>query len=220
MADVKITYFTEVTSSWCYWFEPAWAELQARFKDQVSFDWKIALLDAAALPTNREQLEWFYRRSGTITRSPFMLNSGWYDPALNEYLAPNCIAEAAKDLGINGDAVRLEIARAGLREGEKIGEWKVSLLAALRAASNLDCDRLNSLAKSEVIEARIRASTAEFHALKMTQRPAFLIENRIGDRAAISGVIEVEAIAAMIKAMLADATAYASHAAHFGSPPP
>src|SRR5688572_29202562 len=74
--NVNVIYFVEVTSSWCYWAEPAWREIKSRFADQpVTFDWKIALLDQSGLPSSREQIDWFYRRSGTIMRSPFMLNS-------------------------------------------------------------------------------------------------------------------------------------------------
>src|ERR1051325_587802 len=117
--SVRVTYYLEVTSSWCYWAEPAWAELRRRYAGQpVEFDWKIALLDAGALPKSRAQAEWFYRRSGSIMRSPFMLNSGWLDPDIKEYLVPNYVAEAAKDLGVQDDRVRLAIAHAAVREGK------------------------------------------------------------------------------------------------------
>ena len=38
----KVTYFLEVISSWCYWAEPAWAELKRKYDGKVQFDWKIA----------------------------------------------------------------------------------------------------------------------------------------------------------------------------------
>ena len=50
------------------------ADLRARFEGRVEFAWKIALLDAAALPPSRAAMEWYYRRSGTITRAASMLN--------------------------------------------------------------------------------------------------------------------------------------------------
>src|SRR5688572_20959209 len=104
---VKVTYYLEVISSWCYWAEPAWRELKERYTStKVTFDWKIALMDESGLPVSREQVEWFYRRSGTIVRSPFMLNSGWFEVGVKEYLVPNFVAEAAKDLGVNDDRVR------------------------------------------------------------------------------------------------------------------
>src|SRR5690242_13899448 len=92
---MKVTYYLEVISSWCYWAEPAWAELKQRYAGRVDFGWKLALMDASGLPVSCNQCEWFYRRSGTITRSPFMLNSGWFEPGQKEYLAPNLVAEAA-----------------------------------------------------------------------------------------------------------------------------
>jgi len=215
---MKVTYYLEVISSWCYWAEPAWAELKQRYAGQVEFGWKLALMDASGLPLSRNQCDWFYRRSGTIMRSPFMLNSGWFDPGLKEYLAPNLVAEAAKEFGVTDDRVRLAIAHAALREGRKVGNWAESAAVAA-AAAGLDAAALLEKAKSPEVAARARATTAEFHALQVNQRPTFLLENRIGDRAVFSGLAAATPLVAAIDAMLNDAAAYAAHAAHFGPPP-
>jgi predicted DsbA family dithiol-disulfide isomerase len=213
-----VTYYTEVTSSWCYWAEAAWAELKHRYPGRVEFHWKIALLDAASLPVSREQLEWFYRRSGTIVRSPFMLNAGWYKDGLKEYLAANLVAEAAKDLGVTDDRVRLAITHAALREGRPVDDLEtVAHIAA--AAGDLTPRDLASAAKRPEVEQRVRASTVEFHALRVTQRPAFVIENSIGDKAVLSGTWKNEPIAAAIDSMLADEAAYTAWAVHIGPPP-
>src|SRR5258707_1193078 len=92
---ITVTDYLDVVSSWCFWSEPTWAELKKRYDLRVEFQWKIALMDPSGLPTSREQEQWFYRRSGMMMRSPFMLNTDWYDPSLPEWLAPNCVAEAA-----------------------------------------------------------------------------------------------------------------------------
>jgi predicted DsbA family dithiol-disulfide isomerase len=217
--NVKVTYYLDVTSSWCYWAEPAWAELKQRFaKQPVEFSWRIALLDEAALPTSREQLEWFYRRSGLIMRSPFMLNSGWYEPGQKEYLAPNCVAEAAKHFGVNDDRVRVALSTAGEREGQKTNQWKVSAAVAAKAGG-LDAKKLLAKAQSAEIEKIVRATTAEFHAFQVNERPAFALQSNIGDRAVFSGLVNLGPIGVTIDAMIADAAAYAAHAAHFGEPP-
>jgi predicted DsbA family dithiol-disulfide isomerase len=217
--SVKITYYLDVVSSWCYWAEPAWAELKQRYaKAPVEFNWKIALVNPDAIPASRALEEWYYRRSGTIMRSPFMLDSGWLTHA-GQYLPPNYVAEAAKDLGVTDDRVRLSIMEAGMRQGQKVGEWEVAAKVAARAAG-LNAKTLLKLAKSPAVEKRVRATTAEFHAFKMTQRPAFLLENNIGDRAVFSGLVKVAPLAAAIDAMLEDSAAYAAYAAHHGSPPP
>jgi len=175
-------------------------------------------MDPSGLPTSREQEEWFYRRSGMMMRSPFMLSTEWYDPSLAEWLAPNCVAEAAKDFGITDDRVRLALAHAALREGKGIGDWNVAADTGAQAGA-IDTGKLLERAKSAEVEQRVRTSTAEFHALQVTQRPAFVIDTDIGDRAVFSGVIKLEPLTATIDSMLDDAAVYAAHKAHFGDPP-
>ena len=217
--NVKITYYLDVVSSWCYWAEPAWAELKQRYaKAPVQFDWAIAMLDESGMSKSRAQADWFYRRSGTIVRSPFMLNSGWLTHS-KEYLPPHCVAEAARDLGAADDRVRLALMEAAMREGQHVGEWDVAVVVAVQA-TGLDAATLLKKAQSPGIEKRVRESTADFHALQVKQRPTFVLESNIGDRAVLSGLVKVAPMAATIDAMLEDAAAYAAHAAHHGSPPP
>jgi predicted DsbA family dithiol-disulfide isomerase len=219
MMRLTVTYYLDVISSWCFWAEPAWAELKQRHEGKVEFQWKIALLDKTGLPTSRAQEEWFYRRSGTIMRSPFMLSSAWYDePVRSEYLAPNCVAVAAKDFGITDDRVRLALAYAGLREGKRFGEWEIAAEVGARAA-NLDANELLERAQSTAVETRVRADTADFHSLQVTQRPTFVLDSEIGDRAVFSGFARLAPLATALDAMLDDVEAYTSYAAHFGAPP-
>ena len=101
---------------------------------------------------------------------------------------------------------------------EPDGEWE--LAAAIGAkAGGLDKAKLLERARSPEVEARARATTAEFHAFHVTQRPTFLIDSEIGDRAIFSGIAALPPIIATIDAMLEDLAAYESHAAHFGAPP-
>jgi predicted DsbA family dithiol-disulfide isomerase len=176
------------------------------------------LLDDSGHSTSLAQEDWFFRRSGSIVRSLFMLNSSWFDPAMREYLAPNCVAEAAKDLGVTDDRVRLAIAEAALRRGAKIGAWEVSAAVAAKVAT-LDEQTLLARARSSEIEKRVRSTTAEFHALQVAQRPTFLLESQIGDRAVLSGFWRLDPLVSAIDSMLADAAGYASWRAHFGDPP-
>jgi hypothetical protein len=118
---LKITNYLDVVSSWCFWAEPMWAELKERYAGRVAFDWKIALMDESGMPKTLGQLEWYYRRSSMLMRAPYALNPDWFEPGITEYLAPNAVAEAAKDLGITDDTVRVALATAGLREGRKTG---------------------------------------------------------------------------------------------------
>jgi predicted DsbA family dithiol-disulfide isomerase len=216
--NVKIIYYIEVISSWCHWAEPAWAELNRRYSQKVEFDWRIALLGEDGLPKSAAQEDWFYRRSGTLTGSSYMLSSAWMETGLKEYLAPNCVAVAARDMGVSDDRVRLALANAALREGRKVGRWEVSVAVAA-AAGGLDEQRLLQRAKSPEIEERARATTAEFKALQVNQRPTFVLESSIGDKAVLSGFWRPNPLIAATEAMLADVSAYDSWKAHFGDPP-
>jgi predicted DsbA family dithiol-disulfide isomerase len=214
----KITYYLDVISSWCFFAEPAWAELKERYAGRVDFEWKIALMDAAGMPISRSQLAWFYRRSGTVMRSPFMLTTEWLQPGVAEYLVRNCMAEAARELGVTDDRVRLALSTAVLRDGKQADTWETA--AAIGAnAGGIDQKKLLEHARSPAVEAKVRASTAEFHAMKVTQRPTFVIDSEIGDRAVFSGFARLTPLAATVDFMLDDIAAYESYAAHYGGPP-
>ena len=220
---MKITYYLEVTSSWCFWAEPMWAELKRRYAGRVEFAWKIAQMSAGDYPTSRAQCDWFYRRSGMTMRSPFMLNSGWFEPELiteGVIVAPNLVAEAARDFGFQGDEIRLALAHAGEREGQKTLRIENAVAVAVKAgAGKLSAEKLRAAAESAAVRARVEASTREFATHQINQRPAFVLESAIGDKAVFSGVVRPEPFVATIDAMLADTAAYLAHQAHFGGPP-
>ena len=170
---MKITYFVEMMSSWCYWAEPTWLELKNRYAGRAEFEWKIALMNPNDFPASQAQCEWFYRRSGTITRSPFMLNAGWVEPERKgDYTAPNFVAEAGKDFGITDDRLRLALMQAAMRDGRKTGSIEEAVAVAANALG-LGAVKLRASAESPEVQQRVHASTAEFHGLKVNQRPAF-----------------------------------------------
>jgi predicted DsbA family dithiol-disulfide isomerase len=217
---MKITYYLEVLSSWCTWVEPTWDALKARYQDRVTFEWKIALMNPGDFPVSREQCDWFYRRSGgTVMRSPFMLNSGWFEAARKgHYDAPNLVAEAGRDFGFDGDEIRRALAHAGVREGRKIGDLATAVAVAAKAGK-INARKLHAAAESPAVRERVEASTRDFFSHQINQRPAFVLTDAIGDKAVFSGLVRLEPLVATIDAMLSDTAAYAAHAAHHGAVP-
>jgi predicted DsbA family dithiol-disulfide isomerase len=215
---LTITNYLDVISSWCHWAIPAWRELQQRYSDDVHFQWKVALMDKTGLPPTRQHTEWYYRRSGILMRSSYMLNASWIEPGRSEYLEPNCIAEAARDLGITDDRAWIALSNAELREGKKIAEWQIAADVVARV-TGLDPEKLIARAQAPEIEKRLRDTTAEFHAMQVTQRPTFVIDSPIGDRAVFSGFAKAAPLTAAIDSMLEDIRDYEAYAAHFGQPP-
>src|SRR5688572_4001661 len=132
-------------------------------------------------PVSREQCDWFYRRSGgTVMHSPVMLNSGWFEPERKgHYEAADLVAEAGRDFGFNGDEIRLALNHAAMFEGRKVGDMAVSVAIAAKAG-NLDATALRARAESAEVRARVDASTKEFFAHQISQRPSFILEDAIG----------------------------------------
>jgi predicted DsbA family dithiol-disulfide isomerase len=97
-------------------------------------------------------------------------------------------------------------------------DWEVAGTIGAEAGG-LEKGRLLECARAAATEERMRGSTAEFHALKVTQRPTFVIDSTIGDRAVFSGFAKATPLMATVDSMLEDLEAYAAHAAHFGEPP-
>jgi len=177
-------------------------------------------MNPSDFPVSREQCDWFYRRSGgTVMHSPTMLNSGWFEAGrAGHYEAPNLVAEAGKDFGFTGDELRLALSHAGVREGLKIGDLATAVAVAAKA-TKIPAKKLRMRAESAEVKARVEASTKEFFAHQINQRPAFVLEDAIGDKAVFSGLVRLEPLVATIDAMLADTAAYAAHKAHHGGPP-
>ena len=105
-----------------------------------------------------------------------------------------------------------------------VGRWGLLDVDADRGVPALGDDPLRGIelrerAGSAAVRDRVTASTAEFHTHRISQRPAFVLEDPIGDKAVFSGLVAAAPLAATIDAMLADTRAYASYAAHHGKPP-
>ncbi|MDB6167873.1 MAG: DSBA-like thioredoxin domain protein [Verrucomicrobia bacterium] len=217
---MKITYYLEVLSSWCAWCEPTWDALKERYGTRVEFEWRIALMKPEDFPVSREQCDWFYRRSGgTMMHSPEMLNSGWFEAArAGIYHAPNLVTEAGRDFGFEGDDIRRALSYAALREGKKVGDMATAAAVGAKAGK-IDAKKLRAAAESKAVKARVEASTREFFAHQISQRPAFVLTDKIGDKAVFSGLVRAEPLIATIDAMLSDTAAYASHAIHHGDAP-
>ena len=152
-------------------------------------------------------------------RSPVMLNPGWFEEHRTDaFQNASLVAEAGRDFGFNDDTIRLAIAHAAVIEGRKMGSMAEAVAVAAKA-SGVNARKLRDRAESAAVKVRVDTSTAEFHMHRISQRPAFIIEDPLKDKAVFSGLVAIEPLAATIDAMLHDVAAYASHAAHFGSPP-
>ena len=171
-------------------------------------------------PVSATQCDWFYQRSGTHVASPYMLNSGWFEAdRAGHYEAPNWVAEAGRDfLGEDDERIRLALSEAAMRDGRKIGDM-VTAVEVAATATNLDSAQLRAAAESDVVQARVAASTQRFFDHQLSQRPSFIVESDIGDKAIFSGLWKSAPLIASLENMLEDQARYSAHKTHFGGPP-
>ena len=172
-------------------------------------------MDPSGIPGSPEACDAFYRRSGLIAQATHRLSSAWLAHGVHDSAAPNLVAEAARDLGATDDRARLALAHAALLHGRPVHPIQEAARIAAQA-TGLDADLLAAHAGTEAVRQRIRETTGEFHQLGATQRPTFVLENDIGDRAILSGLHRPEPLVAALDALLADSLAFASWQAQYG----
>jgi predicted DsbA family dithiol-disulfide isomerase len=212
---MKVTYYLEVLSSWCHAAEPAWAELKTRYSGRVDFEWRIALMTPGDFLNSHEQNDWIYGAgSGPAVIYACSLSS----QRKGLCIAHDLVAEAGRDFGVSDDRIRLALARAGLLEGRLVGDMKEAIAVGAKAAG-LDAGRLRARAESVEVLGRVEASTAEFNALHVGQRPAFVIEDPAGDKVVVSGLVSAQPLISSIETMLADEAAQASYTARHQEAP-
>jgi predicted DsbA family dithiol-disulfide isomerase len=216
MAAVKMIYYMDILSSWCFFAEDPLAKVRSRFGSDLDYEWRIAALrDGKPLGYSPEVLGWYYKRSNSLSGT--LLNVAWIESESDSTWWPNVAAEAARSLGQTDDKVRLALAKAGMVEGQHVHHRDVAERVAA-AAAGLDVSAMHKAMDDPAVAKRIHATTAEYRALPCNVVPTFLISNEIGDVSLLSGTFRYEPLAACVEQLLADAKSYAA----FGKahPPP
>jgi predicted DsbA family dithiol-disulfide isomerase len=208
---VKLFYYLDVMSSWCFYAEPALERLRKKYGARLTYDWRIALVTENMPGGNtREQYEWFYKRSGSI--SGIHLNPDW-NQGPHTTLDANLAAEAARELGFADDRVRLALARAALVEGLPIYHKAVAADVAA-AVTGIEAGRILTLMNGPTLKERIKQTGEEFASFHIDQRPGYVLRSSIGDTAIFSGIWTFEPLDATIGAMLRDVDEYTKFAAN------
>ena len=203
---MHLEMFFDVLSSWCWLAAPAWARLHTSYAGRVKFAWSIALVDRAeAMGYTRESIDWYYRRTAKMTGTK--LNPNWIDGPETGTLHANCVAVAARSLGVDDDRVWVALGAAAMRDGLPMGRLDVAVEVAARAGA-LDPGALRALATSDEVLEHVRESTDRFRQLGLPQRPSFILTDDIGDEVRLSGTWVYEPLAAAIDALGADVDGY------------
>lgn len=207
---MQLTYFFDVCSMWCALGDEALVTVRERYGERVPVIWRVALInDGEPMDAGLEQELWYYDRCEVATGRRF--DHRWIERSGQSTLVPNALIHVAQKFG-KGAEVHRALKIAALERGELILRREIALSLAVEA-SGLDRAALEVGIDDPETVAEIKASTAEFNAYKINQRPSFVIRSRIEDTAVFSGLYRVEPVIAAIDAMIADEDAYARFAA-------
>lgn len=208
---VKLLHYLDVMSSWCFYAEPHLDRLREKYGSRLEYDWRIALVTENMPGGNtREQMEWYYKRSGSISGT--YLNPDW-NQGPHTTVEANLAAEAARELGFTDDLVRRALAREALIEGLPIYHKGVAA-DVVAAVTGIEAGRILTLMNSPKLRERVKQTGQEFASFHIDQRPAFVLRSSIGDTAIFSGIWTFEPLDATISSMLRDVDAYAKFAAN------
>ncbi len=204
---VELVYYLDVMSSWCLYAEPNLEKLRHRYAPRLGYDWRISLI--TDLAGSRERVEWFYKRSGSI--SGLHLNPAWCQESVST-LDANLAAEAARTLGFGDDRVRLALARAAMIDGISIVQKAIAANIVARV-TGLAPEKILATMDDAKVKERIQRTSEEFASYQIDQRPAFVLRSSIGDTAILSGIWSFEPLDATVGAMLSDVEKYERFAA-------
>jgi len=214
--SVRVTYYLDVLSQWCWLAERALDQVRAEFGERVSVDWRLACVNGGApIGASKSQYVWYYGRTKAVSGTVF--NPDWMEGPQTGTLAANLAVETARILGASDDRIRRAIARAALFDGKPMGRLDVAEAVA-SAAADIPVPRFREIMNDPATHRRLDESAAAFAALGVDQRPTFVVENTIGDRAIISGLYAYEPLRASVSAMLHDATIYAEYSTSHPQP--
>ena len=156
-----------------------------------------------------EQEQWYYPRCEATTGRRF--DHRWIEKRGQSTWLPNALIYASEKLSY-WNKVHEALKIAGLTRGEPILRRDVALQIAVSATGASQAQLESALDDPETSKA-ISASTAEFNAFAVNQRPTFVIRSEIEDTAVFSGIYRAEPILAALDAMIADENAYSRYAA-------
>ncbi|HEY8312881.1 MAG TPA: DsbA family protein [Candidatus Baltobacteraceae bacterium] len=194
---LKITYYFDVLSQWCYFADRALDDVRREFGDRIDLSFKVKLInDGEPLAYSPAQLEAIYGRSKAV--SGIETTAAWLRPG-DSSLYANLVVEAVRGLGGDAERTRRRLSRAALEEGVRVGTFETALQAGAEH-SGYDAETLAQ--RMREAEHRVRETTAEFHALPVEVVPALILRNAIGDTAILSGLFERDTFATVVREML------------------
>jgi 2-hydroxychromene-2-carboxylate isomerase len=203
---MKVTAFIDVLSHWCLAAQPALAALHATLADDLELEVVLAPVgDGAPMGFTNEQESWFYRRGALAYGTA--LTAAWCEHAQTSTRHANSAVAAAVSLGAPIIELVPQVSRAAMVQGRLLGREDEAVRTVSQLA-HVDEAALREAMRSDAVTQTLRAGNARLAAVGCAERPSWELVNANGDRAALQGVWQAEAILPLARALLEDERAY------------
>jgi len=145
-------------------------ELKRRYDGRGQFQWKIALMDPSGCQLHASRSSGSIDGSGMMMRSAFMLNTDWYESKSSGVAGAELRGRSGQRILASLMILSGSRLLGPLREGKNVADWNIATEIAEKLPAWKPANCL-SARNRRAIEKRVRASTAEFRALQITNDP-------------------------------------------------
>ena len=205
MSTVTIQYFLDALSQWCYIADRSLVNLRASYADRIELKYlfvPISGRDPIYVDVNGQKMA--YERSEMITG---VHTTPWLRDEARSTWQANAAVLAAVSLGADIEKARTAVAAAALERGAHLGEHGEAA-ALLAATFGIERAQLETAMASPHVCDQMDEAARTFAQYGCTLRPAFVLENSIGDRIVLDGGWREPLLVEAVNALLSDAEGY------------
>ncbi len=216
MLPLKIDYFLDALSQWCYISDRAILRIRMRYGNRLLINYHFVPISGRdPIYVNGQGQRLAYDRSEFITG---IHTTPWLRDEPRSTWDANASILAVASMGIDVERVRSCVSSAALERGLPLGD-RGEAASLLAAEFGLERSRIEEVMQSPAICDALDASGGEFAQHGLTVRPAFVLENEIGDRVILNGGWRESLFVEAIDSLLADAAGYEWYEKHVASMP-
>jgi predicted DsbA family dithiol-disulfide isomerase len=208
---IRIDYYLDALSQWCFIGDKALRNIQMRYANQLHIRYRfVPICGRGPIYVDSDGQRMAYERSESISG---VHTTVWLQGEARSTWQANAAILAACSLGIDIERARNAISTAALEHAAPLGEnGEAATLIATRFG--IDRQVLEAAMNSQAICEQMDEDARAFTQNGCTLRPAFVLENDIGDRTVLNGGWRESLLAEVVDALLSDAAGYEWYEKH------
>ena len=214
MSTVRIQYFLDPLSQWCYIADRSLSNVRTLYPDRIELTYHFVPISGRdPIYVDAAGQRSAYERSEMITG---VHTTPWLRDEPRSTWQANTAILAATSLGADIEKARTAVSSAALERAVPLGDDGAAA-ALLADTFGIERSQLETAMESAVVLEQMNEAAHAFAQFGCTLRPAFVLENTIGDRIVLNGGWREPLLAEAVNALLSDAEGYERYHNHYGS---